>query len=42
VLLPSVRVEDCTRIEKAQLVSLFYTGDRVEEGAEQASMRLIC
>jgi hypothetical protein len=42
VLLPSVRVEDCTRIEKAQLVSLFHTGNRVEGGAEQASMRLIC
>jgi hypothetical protein len=41
VLLPSVRVEVCTRIEKAQLVSLARLATACW-GAEQASMGLIC
>jgi hypothetical protein len=41
VLLPSVRVEVCTRIEKAQLVS-FAGLATARWGSEQASMGLIC
>jgi hypothetical protein len=41
VLLPSVRVEDCSRIEKAQLMTLAGPAT-AWWGAEQASLGLIC